>query len=87
MSRNISKCLLRKGCERTLAVVGLRLIPGRVKPKTSKIDIHSFSAWRSAIRKDSVRPPPSVVDRCVVGMGFRDQIRNPGLENFSEFPV
>ena len=25
-------------------------IPGRVKPKTIKIDIHSFSAWCSAIK-------------------------------------
>ena len=25
-------------------------IPGRVKPKTIKIGIHSFSAWRSAIK-------------------------------------
>ena len=26
------------------------LIPGRVKPKTKKIGIHSFPAWRSAIK-------------------------------------
>ena len=25
-------------------------IPGRVKPKTTKIGIHSFPAWRSAIK-------------------------------------
>ena len=25
-------------------------IPGRVKPKTIKISIHSFPAWRSAIK-------------------------------------
>ena len=25
-------------------------IPGRVKPKTIKIGIHSFPAWRSAIK-------------------------------------
>ena len=27
------------------------LIPGRVKPKTIKIGIHSFPAWRSAIKE------------------------------------
>ena len=33
-------------------------IPGRVKPKTINIGIHSLSAWRSTIKKDSVKPPP-----------------------------
>ena len=26
-------------------------IPRRIKPKTIKIDIHSFPAWRSAIKE------------------------------------
>ena len=30
--------------------VDLGSIPGRVKPKTLKIGIHSFPAWRSAIK-------------------------------------
>ena len=30
--------------------VDLGSIPGRVKPKTIKIGIHSFPAWRSAIK-------------------------------------
>ena len=30
--------------------VDLGLIPGRVKSKTLKIGIHSFPAWRSAIK-------------------------------------
>ena len=30
------------------------LIPGGVKPKTIKIDIHSFPAWRSAIKSNLV---------------------------------
>ena len=34
--------------------VDLGSIPGRVKPKTRKIGIHSFPAWRSAI-KETVR--------------------------------
>ena len=38
-------------------------IPGRVKPKTIKIGIHSFPAWRSAIKRNNEKPPPCVVDR------------------------
>ena len=38
-------------------------IPNRVKPKTIKIGIHSFPAWRSAIKRNSVKPPPCVVGR------------------------
>ena len=37
-------------------------IPGRMKPKTIKIGIHSFPARRPAIR-DSVKPPLCVVPR------------------------
>ena len=37
--------------------VHLGSIPGRVKPKTIKNSIYSFPAWRSAIKKDSVKPP------------------------------
>ena len=36
-------------------------IPGWFKPKTIKIDILSFPAWRSAIKRDSMKPPPCVV--------------------------
>ena len=35
----------------------LGLISDRVKPKTRKIDIHSFPPWRSTIKKDCVKPP------------------------------
>ena len=38
-------------------------ILGRVKPKTIKTGIHSYSAGRSAIKKDSTKFPPRVVDR------------------------
>ena len=38
-------------------------IPGRIKPKTLKIDIHSCLAWRSASTRDSVKPPSCVMDR------------------------
>ena len=36
-------------------------IPGRVKPKSINIGIHSFPTCRSAL-KDSVKPPQRVVD-------------------------
>ena len=32
-------------------VVDSGLIPGRVKPKTGKIDIQSFLAWRPAMKR------------------------------------
>ena len=35
----------------------------RVKPKTLKIDILNFAAWRIAIKLDSVKPITNVVDR------------------------
>ena len=38
-----------------------------VKPKTIKINIHSFLAWRSAIKRESVKLPPCVVDRWAGG--------------------
>ena len=41
----------------TTKTIDLSLIPGRVKPKTIKIGIHSL------MKKDSVKPPPCVVDR------------------------
>ena len=36
---------------------------GRVKPKNIKIVKYSFLARRSAIQRDSAKPPPGVVDR------------------------
>ena len=41
------------------------LIPGHVKPKTIKNNIHSFPARRSAIKRVSVKSPPCVVGRQV----------------------
>ena len=38
-------------------------ILGQVKPKTRKIGINNFPAWRSAIKKDSVKSSLCVVDR------------------------
>ena len=42
-------------------------IPGQFKPVTTKIGIHKFLAWCSRIKRDSVKPPLSVVDRWVDG--------------------
>ena len=42
-------------------------IPGRVKQKTTKIDIHSFLALRSAIYGNSVKLPPCVINRWASG--------------------
>ena len=42
-------------------------IPGRVKPKTIKIGIYSVYAVRSTLKRDSVKPPPSVVNRWAGG--------------------
>ena len=47
-------------------------IPGRVKPKTIKIGIHSFPATFSN-KRDSVKPPPCVVDRWAGGSLTRRQ--------------
>ena len=41
-------------------------IPARVKPKTTKIDRHGFSARRSVIEK-MCEAPPCVVDRWTGG--------------------
>ena len=38
-------------------------IPGPVQPKTRKTGIYSFFAWRSALKRNSAKPPPCVVDR------------------------
>ena len=38
-------------------------IPGRVKTKTTKIGIYSFSCLTFSIKRDSAKPPQCVVDR------------------------
>ena len=42
-------------------------IPGWIKPNTIKIGIHNFPARRSAIKRDSVKPPSCLVDRWAGG--------------------
>ena len=37
--------------------VGAGSTTGQVKPKKIKIGVHSFSAWRLPITKNSVKPP------------------------------
>ena len=37
-----------------IKTVHLGLIPSWIKPKTIKINIHSFLAWRSVIKRNSV---------------------------------
>ena len=41
--------------------IDLGLIPGRVKLKTIKIGTNSFPAWRSAIKRDNMKPLSCVV--------------------------
>ena len=42
-------------------------ITGRIKSKTIKVGIHSLPVWRSTTKRDSVKPPPCVVDRWANG--------------------
>ena len=41
-----------------IETVGSGSIPSRVKPNTIKIVIHSFPAWRSALKRVNVKPLP-----------------------------
>ena len=42
-------------------------IPGWVESKTIKLVFIAFPAWRAAIKRDSVKPPPCVVNRWAGG--------------------
>ena len=46
-----------------IKTVDLCSISGQFKSKSIKNGIHNFPTWRSAIKGDSVKPPPYVVDR------------------------
>ena len=61
--------------------VHLGLIPGRVKPTSTKIAIHSLLASSSAIRRDNVKPPPCVAE-LYVGPGFSGRVSGLKLTKF-----
>ena len=52
--------------------IGSGSIPGWVKSKTIKIGICSFSCLTFGIERDSVKPPPCVVDRWAGGSLTRE---------------
>ena len=57
-------CSISGRMDRASETVDSNLILGLVKSKTRKIGIHSYPAWRSAIKEDNVKPPLCVAASC-----------------------
>ena len=75
---NGAACMLHQCCAKSFwrnAFWDSAKVPAgqRVRPRPLAIGIHSFPAWRSAIKKNRVKPPLCVVDRWAVAASLEDR--------------